>query len=291
MIRVLSAGPLTTVQDAGRYGWAHVGVPAAGPADHLAHAMANRLAGNRDGAAALECTLTGPLLRFERPASIAVVGAALHIDGEPAEPGRRIDVQPGQTVRIDAAERARSYLAVAGGILALPVLGSLATDTLSGLGPAPLVDGDALAIGTLRTRPRTARAIEYGQTLRVLPGPRADWFAEPLPRTGYTVGPRSDRTGLRLTGPPIARCETRELPTEGMVTGAIQVPTDGLPIVLLPNHAVTGGYPVIAVVISADVHRLGQLPPGTPVEFVPVDSATAREEYRKLLQRYGSPNR
>ncbi|HVX45703.1 MAG TPA: biotin-dependent carboxyltransferase family protein [Mycobacteriales bacterium] len=284
MIRVISAGPLTTVQDGGRHGWAHIGVPTAGPADPLAHAAANRLVGNPAGSAALESTVLGPQLRFNRPVLVAAVGAELRIDGVGA--GARAEVPPGKLLQVGPAERVRSYLAVSGGIDVEPVLGSRSTDTLSGLGPAPLSDGDTLEIGTERGRPDELPEIHYDTHLRILPGPHAEWFSAGLGE--FTVDPRSDRIGVRLTGAAVARKRSGELPVEGMVTGAVQVPPDGNPIILLPDHGVTGGYPVIAVVISADIHKIGQLPPGAAVTFEEIDRATAGEEFRR---RYGNPSR
>lgn len=289
MIRVISAGPMTTVQDGGRPGWAHIGVPTSGPADPLAHTAANRLAGNPAAAAALECTLAGPQLRFNQPAFVALAGAELRIDGVPV--GASAEVPPGKLVQVGPAYRVRSYLAVSGGIDVEPVLGSRSTDTLSGLGPAPLVDGATLEIGAERGDSADHSDIPYGPDLRVIPGPHADWFSGPLPGSGFTVDPRSDRVGIRLTGMPVRRARPGELPTEGMVTGAIQVPPDGNPIVLLPDHGVTGGYPVIAVVIAADLHKLGQLRPGTAVTFEPVDRAAATAAYRELSDRYGRSSR
>jgi biotin-dependent carboxylase-like uncharacterized protein len=289
MIRVISAGPLTTVQDGGRHGWAHIGVPTAGPADPLAHAAANRLVANPADAAALECTVLGPQLRFNQPAIVASVGAELRIDGNavavPAE------IPPGKLVHIGPAERVRSYLAVSGGIAVEPVLGSRSTDTLSGLGPPPLADGDALDVGTERGDTAVFPEIIYDTHVRVIPGPHSEWFSGGMPEKEFTVDPRSDRIGVRLTGPAITRTRTGELPTEGMVTGAIQVPPDGNPIVLGPDHGVTGGYPVIAVVISADIHKLGQLPAGAAVTFEEIDRATAAAAYREMRRRYGNPSR
>jgi biotin-dependent carboxylase-like uncharacterized protein len=171
----------------------------------------------------------------------------------------------------------RSYLAVAGGIDVPPVLGSRSADLLSGLGPRPLRAGDRLPVGSGSAWPNVAVPAVAGAgpeaevRLEVTAGPRADWFTpaalEMLASSVYQVTPASNRTGLRLSGPPLERSRSGELPSEGMVTGAVQVPPDGQPIVLLADHPVTGGYPVIAVVRSPGVSRAGQLRPGQRVRF------------------------
>lgn len=281
MIEVLAAGPLTTVQDGGRVGWRTLGVPAAGPADWLSHAIANRLVGNPDSAAALECTLAGPRLRFDADTLVAGVGFGA--------PWTR-PVGAGETVAIGRTSGVRGYVAVAGGIDVPPVLGSRGTDTLSGLGPPKLAAGMRLPTGTgTGTGGGTRRdpagplpAIGEG-ALRVVAGPHGDWFRGPLPPGPYTVTPASDRVGVRLDGPPINRVWDRgELPVTGMVAGALQVPPDGQPILLLANHGPTGGYPVIGVVATADLPAAGQARPGQELTFEIVPVGVAREAYRTL---------
>jgi biotin-dependent carboxylase-like uncharacterized protein len=193
--------------------------------------------------------------------------------------GRAFGVPAGGLVRVGApAAGLRSYLAVRGGVDVPPVLGSRSADLRSGLGPAPLRPGDLLPVGipgpgpprtgeTATVLPRAGEPAE----LRVIPGPRDDWFApgalELLCSAAYAVTPASDRTGLRLDGPALPRSSSGELPSEGVVTGALQVPHGGQPILLLADHPVTGGYPVIAVVASADIGLAGQLRPGSQVRF------------------------
>lgn len=266
MIEVLRAGPLTTVQDLGRPGLAHLGVPGSGALDQPALRLANRLVGNPPGAAGLEITLTGCVLRLRTPAVVAVTGAHARVTvaGEVVAFAAAVPVPAGAEVHIGrAVAGVRTYLAVSGGVDVPPVLGSRSTDTLSGLGPAPLRDGDLLPIGPAAA-PSTVE-------LRFAEGPCADWFAAPgLPDARYTVSPQSNRVGLRLTGQPLARVQARrdtELPSEGTVLGAVQVPADGQPLVFLADHPTTGGYPVIAVVHPDDLALLAQARPGATVVF------------------------
>jgi allophanate hydrolase subunit 2 len=449
VIEVLAAGPLTTVQDAGRHGWRWLGVPVAGPADWFSHTVANRLVGNADGAAALEVTLAGPTLRFEVPATVAVVGAVATLGGVAVPSGAAFPVPALCPLAIGrTTPGARGYLAVAGGFEVPPVLGSRSTDTLAGLGPAPLAAGDRLAIGRWPgggepgrsgsgggQRPAggqvdrpfgqesgtpqsgagaaagsgsagqvdrpfgqesgtpqsgagaavgsgsagqvdrpfgqesgmpqsgagaavgsgsagqvdrpfgqesgtpqsgagaaagsgsagqvdrpfgqesgtpqsgagaaagsgSAGQVDrpFGQEsgpplrrnpddgpLRVVPGPHAEWFGPAALRTlcgsPFTVTPASDRVGIRLAGPALDRAGGAELPVTGMVAGALQVPPDGQPILLLANHGPTGGYPVLAVVVTADLPAAGQARPGQTLRFRPVSREEAVAAYTAL---------
>jgi KipI family sensor histidine kinase inhibitor len=295
-VEVVRPGPLATVQDLGRAGYAHLGVPRAGAADQPSLRLANRLAGNPDGAAGLELTLGRAVLRFTEAARVAVTGAPAAVtvtgpDGadRAAEPGMALDVPAGGLLRVGApAIGLRSYVAVRGGIDARSVLGSRSADVRSGLGPAPLRPGDLLPVGPpgpppAGPSPAAPRALPGpGQPaeLRVIPGPRDDWFApgalDLLCGETYVVAPASDRTGLRLDGPALPRAHGNELPSEGLVTGALQVPAGGRPILLLADHPVTGGYPVIAVVASADIGLAAQLRPGSKIRFLRGDDAGSR---------------
>jgi len=272
MIRVLAPGPLTTVQDQGRTGYAHLGVGRAGAADAWSLASANRLVGNDAGAAGLEVTLGGLVVQLTTAATVALTGAP-----GPATIDQFVAVTrpAGTIIRVGAAVTGlRRYLAVRGGIDVDPVLGSRSTDTLSGLGPAPLRAGDELGIGAQPAGPISGVTLPgavSARPLRIVAGPREDWFrpgalAE-LTAGRWTVGADSDRIGVRLTGPPLVRIRTEELPSEATLPGALQVPPSGQPILLGPDAPVTGGYPVIAVVHSADRHRAGQLRPGEVVRF------------------------
>ncbi|MFB6773079.1 biotin-dependent carboxyltransferase family protein [Streptomyces sp. NPDC056337] len=275
------AGALTTVQDAGRPGHAHLGVPRSGALDAPAMRLANRLLGNEPDAAVLETTLTGCALRADRGVTVVVGGAPcpVTVDGRPAAWGAPVRVPAGAVLDVGAAVTGvRSYVAVAGGIAVDAVLGSRSTDLLSGLGPLPLRDGDVLPVGTpARTVPPPMTAPWPGPPAElVLPvrlGPRADWFSPAALRTlvsaAYRVSPHSNRIGLRTEGPPLERAATGELPSEGMVLGAVQVPPDGRPVIFLHDHPTTGGYPVVAVVAESALAAAAQAAAGTRVRFTP----------------------
>ncbi|MFE5818735.1 biotin-dependent carboxyltransferase family protein [Streptomyces sp. NPDC056479] len=281
-LSVVRAGPLTTVQDLGRPGHAHLGVPRSGALDWPAAALVNRLVGNAPEAAVLETTLTGCTVRTRSAVTVAVGGAPCRVtvDGRPVAWGTPLHVPAGALLDVGAAASGvRSYVGVSGGIAVDPVLGSRSTDLLSGLGPPPLTDGAVLPLGQptrLHTRvdvaPQPAPPAEL--VLRVTPGPRDDWFTPSALRAFtsrvYRVSPASNRIGLRTEGPALERALTRELPSEGVVLGAVQVPPDGRPVVFLADHPTTGGYPVIAVVRAADLPAAAQAVPGTPVRFVAV---------------------
>jgi biotin-dependent carboxylase-like uncharacterized protein len=278
-VTVVRAGVLTTVQDLGRVGLARLGVPRSGAADGPALRLANRLVGNPEDAAGLESTLSGCAVRVGAAMAVAVTGAraAVRVGGRAAGWGVPLSVAAGELVEVGPARAGlRGYLAVGGGIAVEPVLGSRSTDTLSGLGPPVLRDGDVLPVGAPAGPPAPVDLAPYpapaGEvTLRVHPGPRRDWFTggavEALLTAAYTVSPTSNRVGARLTGPPLDRSVDGELPSEGLVLGAVQVPTGGEPLVFLADHPTTGGYPVIAVVDPADVPLLAQARPGTAVRF------------------------
>ena len=275
VLTVTDAGPLTTVQDAGRPGLAHLGVPRSGWLDGPAAWLANRLVGNNAGAALLETTVGGVALRAGEAVTVAVTGARADVlvDGRAVAWAEPVSLPAGAELRVGSArEGVRSYVAVSGGIEVTPVLGSRATDRLSGLGPPPVAEGDVLPVGAAR-RPRPVdvpRAPASGGRLRVTPGPREDWVAGGVRRLGeldWTVAPDSDRVALRLAGEPLERTRTVELPSEGLVLGAVQVPPDGQPLVFLADHPTTGGYPVVGVVALDDLWRCAQLRPGEAVRF------------------------
>ena len=276
---VLSTGPLALLEDLGRPGYADVGVTPSGAADRSAHRLANRLLANPDDHATIE-TMGGLTVRVSGGhVDIAVTGADSepNVDGKPFGINCIHRVRDGQVVSLGMPRSGlRSYLGVRGGFAAHQVLGSRSSDTMSGIGPAPLRPGDVLAVGVPADRyPELEQApvapIPGGPVgLRVTRGPRDDWFAEPdaLTRTEWTVSEHSDRVGLRLVGPALVhRWPGRQLPSEGATRGAIQVPPNGQPVILGPDHPVTGGYPVIGVVIDADTDRAAQLRPGQPVRL------------------------
>ena len=282
-ITVLRPGLLTTIQDAGRWGYQHLGVPVSGPLDPLSHRLANALLGNLPDAATLEATIIGPELRFERDATIAITGADLQptLEGTPLAMGNVVECAPGSVLRFgNRRAGARAYVAVDGGIGVPPVLGSRATHVMSGLGG---VAGRALRAGDrvpLRDRQRFSgstardRRIHEGGSvrLRVMAGPQSE-YADPsalevLQQTRFTVSPQSDRMGYRLTGSALPmRKESGEMISDAAVVGALQVPPSGQPILLMADRQTTGGYPQIAVVITADLPLAAQLVPGDSIQF------------------------
>ncbi|MBZ9642656.1 biotin-dependent carboxyltransferase family protein [Streptomyces sp. PSKA30] len=281
-LAVVRAGALTTVQDQGRPGHAHLGVPRSGALDAPAAVLVNRLAGNPPEAAVLETTLNGCALRPRSAVTVAVGGAPcpVTVGGRPAAWGAPVRVPAGALLDVGAAvSGVRSYVAVSGGIAVEPVLGSRSTDLLSGLGPPPLTDGAVLPLGhpvgphaRMDVVPQPAPPAEL--VLHVTLGPRDDWFTPAAVRTftsrTYRVSAASNRIGLRTEGPALERALPGELPSEGVVLGAVQVPPDGRPVVFLADHPTTGGYPVIAVVGASDLPAAAQAVPGTPVRFVAV---------------------
>ena len=278
-VRVLAAGPLSTVQDLGRPGLASLGVAASGAMDRAALRLANRLVGNPESAAGIEVTLGGFRALAERDLWIALSGAsaAASVDGRVLPPGTAVRWPRGAELSVDGFDAgARAYLAVRGGVAGEEILGSRATDVMAGLGRV-LAPGDTLGVGErvagpvpvldLAPTPRAGGLID----VELLPGPRADWFSsearETLFAATWLVSAEADRVGARLEGPSLERIVRDELPSEGMVPGALQVPPSARPTVLLADGPVTGGYPVIAVATEASLDVLAQAGPGTRVRF------------------------
>ena len=296
-IEVVEAGGMTTVQDLGRPGLMAIGVTPGGALDRRAAVLANRLVGNAPSDAVLECTAVGPVVRFSVETVIAVTGADLapEVDRQSIPLWEPVHVPAGATLRFTQAGRVghgwRCMIAVAGGVGTEPVLGSRSTDTLGKIGGAdgaPLRAGDVLPIAEMigDLSRRMTRRLTAGvprddgrRPLRVVLGPQAEWFREEgisaLLETPYSVSTRSDRMGLRLSGMAIERARRDDLLSEGIAAGAIQVPPDGQPIVLLPPRQTVGGYPKVATVIGADLDRLGQLAPGDVVRFTVVSAEEA----------------
>ena len=279
-LEVTRSGPLSTVQDLGRPGLASMGVGPSGAADRSSLTLANRLVGNAESAAAIETTLGGLELLARSDVTVAVTGARRPVDvgGHGASANTVLRVRAGTGLRLGTpVSGLRNYLAVRGGVAVEPVLGSRSTDVLSGLGPDPLEVGAPVPVGDA---PDSMPNVEVAPVplpsggevlLRAVPGPRQDWFTDAalkaLNSEVYEVTAASDRIGMRLSGPVLQRAVERELPSEGMVAGAVQVPPSGQPTLFLADHPVTGGYPVIATVTSEDVDRAAQLRPGQPVRF------------------------
>ena len=292
-LEVLDPGLLSLVEDGGRRSVAGLGVPRGGPADPATMRLANRLVGNPDGCAAIEVTASGPTLRVSGDAHLGAVapypdGLEVRVDGYPVGADVVVPVRHGQVVTVGRLRRGlRAYVAVSGGIETPLVVGSRSTDLLSGLGLGPLMAGDQLDLGP-PSRPHgqlapPLEAVPGGRptVIRVLAGPQPPRSEDdPLTPGPWTVGDASNRIGLRLRGHgrPSTPGDAEIRPT-GMVTGAIQLPPDGSPIILMPDHATTGGYRVVACVIAADLPLLGQLGPGDTVTFAYVDRPTARRHF------------
>ena len=277
-LQIVNPGPLTLIEDLGRPDLAWAGVARSGAADRESLALANRLVGNDSNAAGLEVLLGGLTFVVTDTVDLAVTGAStgLTINGRSLDLHRAHRVAAGSIVELGRVERGlRNYLAVRGGIVAEPVLGSQSRDVLAAIGPAPVAKGDLLTIGSAASLPAWYETVAPPPrpspvVLRVAPGPRISWFDDWSRTAGitgpWTVLPASDRTGVRLSGTSLTR-RAGDLPSEPTLVGAVQVPPDGQPIVLGPDCGVTGGYPVIAVVLDADLDRLFQVRPGEPVTF------------------------
>lgn len=293
VLRVHSPGLLTLFQDRGRLGYAALGVSPSGCFDRLSAARANHAVGNHENAPLLEILLGGLVVEACVPISLIVTGTDAKITITTNQGSRSsytntiIELSPGERLAIDPADYGfRSYLAIRGGLDAHTELGSASTDRLSGIGPAAVAAGDLLYSSArwiaepdwfpyLRQIPTLWRRVKQ-EELHVILGPRNDWFSsqsvqEFFSQT-FTVSPQSDRIGLRMipTENPLKRrgdFESVELASEGMVRGAVQIPPNGEPVVFGPDHPVTGGYPVIAVLTGRSNDRAAQLAPGQSVRF------------------------
>jgi antagonist of KipI len=294
VVNVKSPGFLTTIQDLGRPGYAHLGVSASGPADSVALRLGNLLVGNDENTPALELTLVGGAFEFESNTVVAITGSDFEptCGGQPVPLWTSYFVRAGDRLEFGATKSgARCYVCVRGGIECPRVLGSASTHVLTGIGGLngrALQRGDILRVGTANANgnyvPHTVsqeilRHIQRSGPLRITRGPQASYFTDEahstLSSSAYVVSEESNRMGLRLTGPLLKRTREKEMITEGVSLGAIQVPQNGQPIILFVEHQTTGGYPKIANVISADLHRVGQLRPRDEVRFetVPIDIA------------------
>ncbi|MFM7521822.1 MAG: biotin-dependent carboxyltransferase family protein [Planctomycetota bacterium] len=308
MIHVVGAAGQTTVQDLGRPGHRGRGIVPGGAADPLALVTANLLVGNPAGAAALEMTLLGPALSVDRPTTIAVSGADLgmRVDGRPCPPWRAHDLPADACIEFAGrCSGCRAILAVAGGIDVASVLGSRATDLragFGGLGGRALRTGDLLPIGPEPARrPPSGPALapdlrsHGGGRVRFVAGPEAGWFTaaarDTFATSPYTLTAASDRMGCRLAGAPLPLAAPRDMLSQAVLPGTVQVPPGGLPIVLLADAPVTGGYPRIGVVITVDLPIVAQTMPGETLRFheVGLDEALALcRERRSALARLGA---
>jgi len=302
MIHVTDPGPQTTVQDLGRVGQLRYGIPPSGPIDVRAFVVANRLVGNVDGAAALECTLMGPRFTVQTACAMAVTGAdaPVTVNGEAAPTWTTIPLAAGDAVRVAAARAGvRIYVAFSGGLDVPTVLGSRATflrGRMGGVEGRALKRDDRLHLlpapppSRLQIPAASIPAIESEPEIRVVLGPQQDRFtAEGIAALlggAYDMLPQSDRMGARLSGPRIAHARGHDIISDGIALGSVQVPGDGQPIVLLVDRQSTGGYTKIATVVSFDIGRIGQVKPGQRVRFHAIDVAEAhrlRRDWRASM--------
>ncbi len=296
-LKVVRPGMLTTVQDLGRWGHQDKGVPVAGPMDWCSHRLANRMVGNRDGAAALEVTLVGPELEPDADVVCAVAGAgfAIEVDGRPVETGGTFVVPARARLRFgERRSGARASLAVRGGLDLPQTFESRATSLISRMGPLggrQLAAGDVLQVGReTENEPRAAGAglpiPRGGARVRVMIGPHDARFTpaalHTLLTSRYVVTPQSNRMGYRLEGPSLQHAGSADILSDATPVGSLQVPASGLPILLMADRQTTGGYPKIATVITADMPIAGQLAPGDWIEFV---ECTQREAVAALRDR------
>jgi len=277
VILIVDTGPLAVIEDLGRPGLAHLGVPPSGAADRASCGLANRLVGNDEIDAVIEVTFGGLIIAADQLHWVAVTGppTQLWIDDQPTASHAALPLRPGQRLRIDPPVRGvRNYLAARGGLQMPKTLGSRSTDVLSGLGPAPLRRGTTIQVGQptgslpgIDVAPQRVPS----KDLEVFPGPRRDWFTGEawarLVSEQWTVSADADRIGIRFEGPELDRRIAEELPSEGLIRGAVQVPAGGQPLVFLADHPVTGGYPVIAVLSDVSADHAAQLRPGDHVRF------------------------
>ncbi len=298
-IVIQRSGLLTTIQDTGRWGYQHLGVPVAGPMDLASHRLANRLVGNDDRAAGLEVTLLGPELLFKESTVVAVAGAefALELDGVDLPTNTSCFVRRGQTLVFGTRVKgARAYVAVAGGIDVPAVLGSRATHVAGGVGGLAgrtLRAGDRLSTGEVGSATYAGRSIppvtplpRHGVRVRFLAGPNTVLFDDDqsarFEQTRFRITTESDRMGYRLEGSTLTARDRGELISRAVVQGTVQVPPDGNPIILMADHQTAGGYPSIATAISADLPVIGQLSAGQWIEFARCTRAKALSALENL---------
>ncbi len=303
ILEVIQPGPLTTIQDLGRYGYQQYGVPPSGALDNFAFRVGNLLVGNDESAASLEITLFGCRVRALQETAVAVTGADLGatLNGNPLPTWQTVAVHSGDVISFPRLNSGcRAYLAFTGGLDVPLVMGSAATCVRAGIGGLegrPLRRGDILhaaaaaPMGRKLGVPREYLPV-YGSQLelRVRLGPQDDYFTKEGINTflhsDYAVSAQSDRMGYRLDGPPIRHKSKADIVSDGIPSGAVQVPGDGLPIVLLADRQTTGGYTKIATVISADIAKIAQAMPGNQVRFRQVsedEASAALREYERAI--------
>ena len=279
-LEILRTGPLALIQDIGRVGLAHLGVTRSGAADRRSHTLANRLVANPDDRATIEVTFGGFSARVRGgDVEIAVTGADTNptVNRKTFGTNSVRHVRDGDVISLGAPHAGlRTYLGVRGGIDVTPVLGSRSYDVMSAIGPLPLQPGDVLPVGEhtdeypVLDQAPVAAITEHLVEVMVVPGPRDDWLVDPdaLVHTIWMASDCSDRVGMRLDGRPLRyRWPDRQLPGEGATRGAIQVPPNGLPVILGPDHPITGGYPVVGVLTDEDIDKVAQVRPGQYVRM------------------------
>ena len=280
-LTVIRPGMLTTVQDRGRWGHQHLGIPVAGAMDWYSHARANRLLGNPEDAATLEITLLGPELEADGEVTCVVSGAEFELSaaGSRLLPGEPFTLATRERLRFGPRQvGVRAFLAVRGGLALPSVLGSLSTSLPGRMGPfqgRALRAGDVLPVGSIK--PGAVGASDPlplpagGAVLRVVPGPHGESFThealDSLTRERFTITSESNRMGYRLSGPALQHLGPADILSDATPIGSLQVPATGQPILLMADRQTTGGYPKIATVITADLPLAGQLAPGDWIEF------------------------
>jgi len=304
IFEVVQPGPLTTVQDLGRTGYQQYGVPTSGALDDYAYRLGNLLVGNDEGAASLEITLFGCQLRALQDSPIAITGADLApaVNGNPAPAWESLLIKRGQLLSFSQLRKGcRAYLAVAGGLNVPEVMKSASTCVRAGIGGLngrPLRKGDVLKAKAADTSAKAARipakyipAYSNDLALRVILGPQDDYFTDKgistFLNSEYTVSAQADRMGYRLEGPVIQHRTGADIVSDGIPLGAIQVPGDGLPIILLADRQTTGGYTKIATIISVDIPKVAQAKPGDSIKFQQVKGAQAvvlRQKYELQIE-------
>jgi antagonist of KipI len=307
-IVIESPGLLTTIQDFGRPGHGPLGISPSGAADPIALHIGNLLVGNEPGAAALEMTLAGGHFQFHQDTVIALTGSdfAATINQRSVATWRSYQVRAREKLSVGATQQgARCYLCIAGKLDVKPFLGSASTHLLSGLGGLQgraLRKGDVLSISKpprafteRRLKESVVKSLLQREVLRVTDGPQCDFFAEETKTLFYggtfNVTEESNRLGLRLVGPVIKSISAREMITEGVTLGAIQITPSGQPIILFVEQQTTGGYPKFTNIIGADLFRIGQLRPRDTVRFTRVSFSEARATWIDLQQLLASGDR
>jgi allophanate hydrolase len=307
-LRIIAPGPHTSVQGQKRIGYQDIGVPASGPLDWISMRLANALVGNSNGAPVLEMLLQGPTCEVMADSvRLALVGCSASVE---IRSGNSRVIPAGQSARLTRGDIFRigpladsvcAYLALEGGLDVAPVLGSDSTyvrGAFGGFQGRRLQKGDIVPLKLARADVREERALPrpfdpaFDDPVRVVLGPQADYFTDhgvkTLLSSSYTVSPQSDRMGFRLEGPTIEHSKGYNIISDGVVSGSIQVPGSGRPIILMVDNQTTGGYPKIATVISADLPVVGRRRPGRSIRFVTVEVSRAevlRREQEAAIQR------